>query len=108
MEKKIWIDHVYVSNKFLQDGIITGAGIDTGKITCKSDHIIVGVRINFTTMVELEECPKHRKIDPQRSNKQPPPPKEAYRTIAQTREEKRNRNKKRKTDSSTGTPNSTR
>ena len=64
-EKKSWIDHIYVSNKFLQDGTITGAGIDTGKITYKSDHRMVGVRVNFTTMVgRMEGMPKIQKTRP--------------------------------------------
>ena len=30
-QNKSWIDHIYVSNKFIEDGTITGPGIDTGK-----------------------------------------------------------------------------
>ena len=64
-ENKSWIDHIYVSNKFLQDGTITGEGIDTGKITYKSDHRMVGVRLNFTTMVgRIEGMPKTQKNRP--------------------------------------------
>ena len=49
----------------MQDGTITGAGIDTGKITYKSDHRMVGVRVNFTTMVgRIEGMPKTQKTRP--------------------------------------------
>ena len=59
LREKSWIDHIYVFNKFLQDGTITGAGINTGKVTYKSDHRMVGVRANFNTIVgRIEGMPK--------------------------------------------------
>ena len=104
---KSWIDHIYVSNKFLQDGTITGAGIDTGKITYKLDHRMVGVRVNFTTMVDrIEGMPKIQKTRPRTFKATIKNNKEAYRTIAQNREDKRNK-KKGKKGSNTGKPNST-
>ena len=96
-EKKSWIDHIYVSNKFLQDGTITGAGIDTGKITYKSDHRMVGVRVNFTTMVgRIEGMPKTQKTRPRTVKATIKKNKEAYRTIAQNREDKRDEKKGKK------------
>ena len=81
----------------MQDGTITGAGIDTGKITYKSDHRIVGVRVNFTTMVgRIEGMPKTQKNRPRTVKATIKKNKEAYRTIAQNREIKRNKNKKTK------------
>ena len=95
--KKSWIDHIYVSNKFLQDGTITGAGIDTGKITYKSDHRMVGVRVNFTTMVgRIEGMPKTQKTRHRTVKATIKKNKEAYRTIAQNREDKRDEKKGKK------------
>ena len=97
-EKKSWIDHIYASNTFLQDGTITGAGIDTGKITYKSDHIMVGVRVNFITMVgRIEGMPKTQKNRPKTVKATIKTNKGAYRFIALDREDKRNENKNTKT-----------
>ena len=107
-EKQSWIDHIYVSNNFLQDGTITGAGIDTGKITYKSDHRMVGIRVNFTTMVgKIEGMPKTQKNRPRRSNQLKKKQRSLQNHSTNQRRETEPKQKP-KTDSSTGTPNSTR
>ena len=74
-----------------------GAGIDTGKITYKSDHRMVGVRVNFTTMVgRIEGMPKTQKTRPRTVKATIKKNKEVYRTIAQNREDKRNEKKGKK------------
>ena len=50
-DNKTWIDHAYVDSDKAKDGTVQGVGIDTSRWTHGSDHCMVGMRVNFTTMV---------------------------------------------------------
>jgi hypothetical protein len=50
-DSKSWIDHVYADIKTMTDASITGVGIDTSEWGHDSDHSMIGIRVNFTTMV---------------------------------------------------------
>ena len=50
-ESKAWIDHVYVDSNTDKDGTVRGVGIDTSRWTHGSDHCMIGILVNFTTMV---------------------------------------------------------
>ena len=78
-----------------KDGTIRGVGIDTGRWTHGSDHCMIGMRMNFTTMVgrvrgmpKLYQPSKRVVMAGQSKNKT------QFREIAEKREQ--NQNKKGK------------
>ena len=84
---KAWIDHVYVDSNTAKDGTVRGVGIDTSRWTHGSDHCMIGMRVNFTTMVGrvrgmpvLYQPPKRTVMAGQAKNKK------QYREIAERRE----------------------
>ena len=86
-DNKAWIDHVYVDSNTAKDGTIRGVGIDTSRWTHGSDHCMIGMRVNFTTMVGrvrgmpvLYQPPKRTVMAGQAKNKK------QYREIAERRE----------------------